>query len=511
MASISAKTVAFFPILIAISIPTTFTATVVEDLNNLQPPPDFNATITNNCRNNPSLRYCNSTPFNLVQIFKSTIVASHLCNISNNPNCVESFPKIDLRGRPKIAPLYLSLDFFWRYCPLTILSIDLSNNSLQGSFPQDVFYCSQIRSLDLSLNRLSGDVPLHKLSSLQNLTSLNLSYNAFSECRISETRFFDRFNSSSFLHSGLLPDHRELRLRMVAFLVGFPAAVIAAVVCFLWCCFWRGGGEGGHRFKAWVLEEASKGFSKRNLVGKCVYSGVLSDGREVRIEVYSEKMTREDRRRFVQKSELLVRLSHRNIVPVLGWCDSRRFMAVVTEWIDDGNNMETWIRTCVPPWKQRVQAISGIAAAVRYLHQQWPQIGYNLKARDVLLSQNGDPLITRFKFDDDHRSSAKRMCEFGVLVFETVTNRWDFGKRESGVVEWVKLHYPGNVEDLIDGRMEKTAEMVSAAAELVELGLICVDLSGRRQPSWEKFCDLLLNLSRAHRGRGHKHVHHRQH
>lgn len=97
------------------------------------------------------------------------------------------------------------------------------------------------------------------------------------------------------------------------------------------------------------------------------------------------------------------------------------------------------------------------------------------------------------------------MYEFGVLVFESVTNRWDSGKRESGVVEWVKLHYPGNMEDLIDGRMEKTAETVSEAAQLLQFGLTCVDLSTRRHPSWDKFCRILLDISHMHRGRGHKH------
>ncbi|KAL1537612.1 non-specific serine/threonine protein kinase [Salvia divinorum] len=537
-----AKNLVIFPILITISITISvvFTATVVEDLNNLQPPPDFNTTITNNCRRNPSLRYCNSSaPLSL--IFKFTIVAAHLCNLSNNPNCVESFPKIDLRGRPRLAPLYLSFDFFWRFCPLTILSVDLSNNSLSGSFPEDVLGCAQIRSLDLSLNRLSGDFPVEKVSSsLPNLTSLNLSYNGFSECRVSEARFFGRFNSSGFIHSGVIPDHRELRNRTVAFLVGFPAAVFAAVVFFMWCCFWRENcGRGEFEFEARAVEEAmirgGGGLLRRNLEGKLdsdsgrVCRGVLRGGRVVWIGVaYSgeKAAAREVRRRFVERCEVIVRLRHRNVVRVLGWCDSRRLIVVVMEWIDGGGgrkrNLETWIRACVPPWKQRVQAIAGIAAAVRYLSGECPQIGYSLRAGDVVVSKNGDPVITRFEFDDDYddddsdgdRSCAKRMCEFGVLVFEILMNRWDLGRieRESGVVEWVKVNCAGNVEDMIDGRMERTAEMVAEAAEVVELGLICLDLSRRRRPSWEKFRQVLLKISRhAHTGGGHGHVHHRQH
>ncbi|KAH6758872.1 hypothetical protein C2S51_019107 [Perilla frutescens var. frutescens] len=481
------------------------TRRMVEDLNNLQPPPDFNSTITNNCRNNPSLRYCNSTSLDLLQIFKSTIVASHLCKISGNPNCVESFPKIDLRSQPKIAPLYLSFTFFWKYCPLTILAIDLSNSSLKGNFPTDVFHCSQIQALDLRLNNLSGDVPLEKFSSLENLTFLNLSYNGFSECRISETRFFERFDSSSFVHSGILPDHGEFKIKAVMFFVVFPAFVVATVVWLGWFCFRR---ESGFEFKGWVLEEASGGFSKRNLVGKngsrsSIYRGVLRDGSEVRIEVYLERiLSRENRRRLIEESEALLQLHHTNIVRVLGWCDSPRFMAVVTQFIV-GNNIQTWLKTSVPPWKQRVQVILGISAAIRYLHEKWPKVGYKLKARNVVVSENGEPIITRLKFDDHHRSTKKIFFAFGVLLLEIVTSRrWN----EGGFVEWVKLHFPGNLENLIDSRMKKTAEMVSEAAEMVELGLVCTDLSScRRELSWDKFCDLLLKISHAH-----KHVHRRQ-
>lgn len=114
--------------------------------------------------------------------------------------------------------------------------------------------------------------------------------------------------------------------------------------------------------------------------GNVCYRGILRDGREVRIEVWSEKTTREDGRRFVEESEALVQLQHRNIVRVLGFCDSRRLTAVVTEWID-GKDVEAWVRTCVPPWKQRVRAILGIAAAVRYLHEEWPEIGCDLRSQ----------------------------------------------------------------------------------------------------------------------------------
>ncbi|KAK4440278.1 L-type lectin-domain containing receptor kinase IV.3 [Sesamum alatum] len=527
MASISANSLHFLTALLYISIPVIFTATVVDDLNNLQPPPDFKSTITNNCRRNPSLRYCNSTPSDLHQIFKSTIVASHLCNISGNPNCVESFPKIDLHAQPKIAPLYLSFTFFWKYCPLTILSIDLSNNSLTGDFPTDVFYCSQIQALDLSHNDLSGDLPIQNFSLLENLTFLNLSYNDFTECRISDTHFFERFNSSSFIRSGLVPNHKEFRIKAVLLLVGLPVLVLVMVVFWGWLCFLQIRNE--RKFRPSMLKVATDGFSARNLMMKngraSAYRGVLRDGSEVRVEIYLDAMSRENRRRFVEQCKILVQLQHKNIVPVLGWCGGRRLRAVVTEWID-GENIETLLSSCNPPWKQRVQVILGIAAGICYLHQEWPQVGYNLKTRNIMLSADGEPLITRFKLLDDHHSSTKKTYEFGMFMLEIVTNRRgskELDQKSVDIVEWVKSNYPDNVENVIDKRMKKTVEIVSEAAEVLEFGLTCIDASNSHQPSWDRICDLLSDISstaipsaspdhwtsRVQRGGGRKHVHHR--
>lgn len=109
-------------------------------------------------------------------------------------------------------------------------------------------------------------------------------------------------------------------------------------------------------------------------------------------------------------------------------------------------------------------------------------------------------------------SKSAEIYRFGMFLLEMVTNR-----RETGFREWVRLHYPENVENLIDTRMKKTEEIVSEASEIIELGLICTDSSSRKQPSWDRVCDILSNTMCAKTldcrtsrvCRGHKHEHHR--
>lgn len=404
MASISASSIILLIAVLSLSD----SATLVEDLANLKPPPDFNTTIKTNCLHNPSLRYCNySSPADLFEIFKSTIVASHLCNESKNPNCVESFPKIDLRNRPKIVPLYLSYNFFWKFCPLTILSIDLSNNSLKGSFPVEVLSCTQIQALDLSLNALTGDFPVESFTPVSDLTFLNLSYNYFSECKISDSQFFKRFNSSSFLHSGLLPSHRNYKIKAILLLLGFPIFVILIIVCFGWLCLKRPDYlprflQRKHRFTPAILKAATNQFSRKNLVAKSegvsMYRGTLREGTEVRIEIYWDSISQEDRRRFIWECRVLVQLCHKNVVQVFGWCTDRKLRAIVTEWTE-GENIEMWLSAVesVPSWKQRLKVLMGVVEGMCYLQEQWPEVGYDLRTKSVILSENLEPLISRFK------------------------------------------------------------------------------------------------------------------
>ncbi|KAK1370304.1 putative leucine-rich repeat receptor-like serine/threonine-protein kinase [Heracleum sosnowskyi] len=483
-----------------------FAASVVEDLNNLKPPPDFNLTIANNCQLNPSLRYCNATPNDLHAIFKSTIVASHLCRESRNPNCVDSFPKINLRDRPKIAPLYLSFSFFWKYCPLTIVVIDISHNDLKGEFPSDVFHCTQIRKLDLSHNELSGDVPIQSFSLLNNLTMLNLSYNYFSETKISDDQFLKRFNSSSFIHSGLLPDHKKLKIKVVLLVLCFPLLVILLVGFLSWLCFWRPdflprGVRRKHKFTPSMLKAETDGFSKSNLVrrsaGTDIYKGVLRDGSKVRIEIYKTSACRENRRKFVEECRVLIELCHENLVQVLGWCDNRSLKAVVTEWVDE-YNVEIWLSTTAPQWKYRVRILMGIIEGMTYLQEGWPEVDYDLKTSSILFSQNEEPMISRFRVDE-HYSCSRKMYKFGVLVLEMITNRRpreEFEGKEGSFVEWVRDHYPEDSEEVIDEKLKRAGHDFDHATEALELGLMCTDLVHGQQPSLDEVYDVISRLHR---------------
>ncbi|KAH0827275.1 hypothetical protein HID58_090588 [Brassica napus] len=269
-------------------------ATVLEDLATLTPPPDFTTTITTNCLHNPLLRYCNNTssPMNITEIFRSTIVASHLCNESKNPNCIDSFPKIRIHSRPKTAALYLSFDFFWKYCPLTVVEF------------HTLRFTSRCEALQDESLGLVGCV--------------------------------SHSGDSSLLLLGMTREQEEWS--------GYPQRNV---------------------------EKRERGKDR----------GVYREGFE--------------------REEAVLKLRHKNLVKVLGWCNSRNLRALVTEWTN-GENVETWLSSSLASsWRRRLRVVMGVVEGVCYLWEQWPEITFDLNTSSVLLSDDDqEPLISQFKIGD---------------------------------------------------------------------------------------------------------------
>ncbi|KAK4492741.1 hypothetical protein RD792_000060 [Penstemon davidsonii] len=84
----------------------------------------------------------------------------------------------------ELSYLDFSMNFFFGSIPVFRTSklayIDLSRNSLNGSIPQSLFKLERLNVLSLSFNFFNGTIELEKLQNLQNLTTLDLSYNNLS-------------------------------------------------------------------------------------------------------------------------------------------------------------------------------------------------------------------------------------------------------------------------------------------------------------------------------------------
>ncbi|OMO83164.1 putative ATP binding protein [Corchorus capsularis] len=131
-----------------------------------------------------------------------------------------------------------------------------------------------------------------------------------------------------------------------------------------------------------------------------------------------------------------------------------------------------------------------------YIQEQWPEVGYDLRTSSVLVHENAEPLIARFKVGEN--SSTKKIYRFGVPVLEMMTNgrvmQEEFEGSEAGLVKCFKMHYPGNLQKLIDERMELTENTFEQAKEAIGIGLMCTDHSISRQLSLGQILNMITRI-----------------
>ncbi|XP_027119801.2 L-type lectin-domain containing receptor kinase IV.1-like [Coffea arabica] len=150
---------------------------------------------------------------------------------------------------------------------------------------------------------------------------------------------------------------------------------------------------GPHRFKYKDLYIATKGFTEKQLLGEGgfgrVYKGVLPTNK---VEVAVKKVSyhaRQGMRAFVAEIVSIGRLSHRNLVPLLGYCRRKEELLLVYEFMSN-SSLDRFLYNQPKyslNWSQRFRVIKGVASGLFYLHEEWEQvvIHRDVKASNVLL------------------------------------------------------------------------------------------------------------------------------
>ncbi|XP_059291762.1 receptor-like serine/threonine-protein kinase NCRK [Lycium ferocissimum] len=154
------------------------------------------------------------------------------------------------------------------------------------------------------------------------------------------------------------------------------------------------------------LESATNKFSDSNLIGvgasSRVYRGYFKDGKTVAIKRIKTQAGRDADSAFLTEIELISRLHHRHVVPLLGYCSEHHGKhaerLLVFEFMENGN-----LRDCLDgasgrhlDWSTRVAVAFGAARGLEYLHEAAaPRILHrDVKSTNVLLDDNYTAKIT---------------------------------------------------------------------------------------------------------------------
>ncbi|PPD81944.1 hypothetical protein GOBAR_DD21123 [Gossypium barbadense] len=212
--------------------------------------------------------------------------------------------------------------------PPRIISLNLTSSGLSGILSASFANISSMESLDLSNNHLSGPVP----EFLKELKSLNF--------------LVDEQNLCS---SGSCKNKKNVVVPVVASLLS------ALVLCVALIMLWRlrrkqkseadtSNGEGrplpskNRQFTYAEVLNITNNF--QDVIGKggfgTVFRGNMKDETQVAVKMFSTS-SKQGLKEFQAEAELLMRVHHRNLASLIGYCDEGSNMALIYEYMANGN------------------------------------------------------------------------------------------------------------------------------------------------------------------------------
>ncbi|KAK9727199.1 hypothetical protein RND81_05G264800 [Saponaria officinalis] len=279
-----------------------------------------------------------------------------------------------------------------------------------------------------------------------------------------------------------------------------------------------------HRYSYKDLFTATKGFRDTELLGTGgfgkVYKGVLpSNGMLVAVKRVSHD-SRQGMKEFLAEVASMRRLTHRNLVQLLGYCRRKGELLLVYEYMIHGSldrllfTKDKKSKLC---WFQRFKIIKGIASALLYLHEEWEQtvIHRDVKASNVLLDAEmnarlGDFGLARL-YDHDTNPQTTRLVgtigyiapeasrtripstrtdvfAFGMFLLEVACGRRPLDPHAKAaedviLVDWVyDCWKKGAILEASDPKLE--GDYVMSEMELVlRLGLLCSNPKANARPT----------------------------
>ncbi|KAK1575712.1 hypothetical protein Q3G72_007749 [Acer saccharum] len=291
--------------------------------------------------------------------------------------------------------------------PPSIISLDLSSSGLKGDIAPYFADFTMIQSLDLSSNDLTGRVP-DFLSQLTSLTVLNLGKNKLSGL-VPAVLIERSKNGALKLSVEGNPDicsladscdqkkKNNIVVPLVASIAAFSTAIIAIFAIFCWlkkrkkqAVIVLGKSESKSENKNDTFAAKKQQFTYSDIVkitknfekvlGEggfgTVYLGYLDDT-EVAVKLLSSSSA-QGYKEFHSEVKLLMRVHHRNLTSLVGYCIEGKLMGIIYEYMTNGS-LEQYFSVAgkhkgknavsILSWDDRMRIAVDAAQGLEYLHE----------------------------------------------------------------------------------------------------------------------------------------------
>ncbi|XP_065626384.1 receptor-like protein kinase At3g21340 [Quercus suber] len=222
---------------------------------------------------------------------------------------------------------------------------------------------------------------------------------------------------------------------------------------------------------------------------------------------------------FEAEMKLLMRVHHRNLTVLVGYCYEETYMGLIYEYMVNGD-LETHLsgkNTNILSWEARLQIALDAAQGLEYLHYgcKPPIIHRDVKTTNILLNENlhakladfglskifptdGDTHVSTFNvagtpgYVDPEYSSSYRLTEksdvygFGVVLLKIITSRpviEKFADENIHISQWVSFMLAqGDIINIVDPRLQGAFNM-NSAWKAVEIAMLCVSSTSTTRPT----------------------------
>jgi interleukin-1 receptor-associated kinase 1 len=232
-------------------------------------------------------------------------------------------------------------------------------------------------------------------------------------------------------------------------LIGYRRHVISKAVRSKSCTRFDTLGLGPRNFTYKQLHVATRNFSDSELLGRggmgSVYRGVLRPENVVVAVKRIRDESKKGEEGFLAEATSISQIRHRNLVQLQGWCYEDRNLLLVYDFMANGS-LDQWLynnthkavaaakaaagtssssssnkNTKVLSWELRYSILSGVAAALAYLHDECQQcvLHRDIKPSNVMLDEKFEPHLGDFGLARliDHQKVDKTTMMAGTLGY----------------------------------------------------------------------------------------------